>query len=533
MRRAGFAAALGALLAVAVVAAATTATIRLSRSAAAESPSLQIAAAPQPVASGGVIPSGSVSASVAAPSAAAARPLAPVTVVGGSTAAELALAASRALHVKAPVAVLAPDGDAAAMSTATTAATERRAPLLLTPAAGSPDATAAAAVRDELVRLGTTTVVAVAGDEQALAPSLPDDVDLVTVDGADDVEVGPRADGTVVLVGTGPEWAAATATATAAGARVLPLVAPDPRASPDAIAVLSDPQTSSVLVVGDAFGDPALATQRVMVAETGAQLPGGGQLALPGRRYIALYGTPGYPSLGSLGEQPLDATIARAQQVAAEYQPHSAEPIVPTFELITTVAAGAPGADGDYSEELSVESLRPVVDAAAASGVYVVLDLQPGRTDFLTQAKRYESLLREPHVGLALDPEWRLGPDQRHLRQVGTVTAAEINTVTGWLAGVVRDNRLPQKLVVLHQFKTSMITERETLDLGHDELAVLVHVDGFGPPGAKIDTWNAMRAGAPEGLWWGWKNFYDEDTPTMTPQQTMAVQPAPWFVSYQ
>ena len=41
--------------------------------------------------------------------------------------------------------------------------------------------------------------------------------------------------------------------------------------------------------------------------------------------------------------------------------------------------------------------------------MYVVLDLQPGRTDFLTQAKRYEPLLALPHVGLALDPEWRLG----------------------------------------------------------------------------------------------------------------------------
>ena len=40
--------------------------------------------------------------------------------------------------------------------------------------------------------------------------------------------------------------------------------------------------------------------------------------------------------------------------------------------------------------------------------MYVVLDLQPGRSNFLDQAKLYEPLLRLPHVGLALDPEWRL-----------------------------------------------------------------------------------------------------------------------------
>jgi len=31
---------------------------------------------------------------------------------------------------------------------------------------------------------------------------------------------------------------------------------------------------------------------------------------------------------------------------------------------------------------------------------------------FLDQAKRYAPLLRMPNVGLALDPEWRLGPGQ-------------------------------------------------------------------------------------------------------------------------
>jgi hypothetical protein len=68
----------------------------------------------------------------------------------------------------------------------------------------------------------------------------------------------------------------------------------------------------------------------------------------------------------------------------------------------------------------------------------VILDLQPGRTDFLTQAMIYEEFLRLPHVGLALDPEWRLEPNQVHLRQIGSVDAAEINQVGNWLASLVR-----------------------------------------------------------------------------------------------
>ena len=94
--------------------------------------------------------------------------------------------------------------------------------------------------------------------------------------------------------------------------------------------------------------------------------------------------------------------------------------VVPTFEIIATTLQGSPGPDGDYSSESSVESLRPWVTKAEKAGLYVVLDLQPGRANFLDQAKRYAPLLRMPNVGLALDPEWRLrartaaaAPDRR------------------------------------------------------------------------------------------------------------------------
>jgi hypothetical protein len=180
-----------------------------------------------------------------------------------------------------------------------------------------------------------------------------------------------------------------------------------------------------------------------------------------------------------------------------------------------------------------VADLLPWVYTAERAGVYVVLDLQPGRADFLRQAQRYAALLRRPHVGLALDPEWRLGPTQVHRAQIGTVGVDEINRVVTWLADLTRDATLPQKLLMVHQFRLTMITGRERLDLSRDELAVVLHSDGFGTPGEKLATWNALHGGAP-AVRWGWKNFYDEDKPTFTPAQTVAVSPnPPVFVSYQ
>jgi len=264
-------------------------------------------------------------------------------------------------------------------------------------------------------------------------------------------------------------------------------------------------------------------------------LPGGGQLVFPGRTLVALYGTPGTAALGVLGEQGLDASIARARQHAARYDKLVDGPVVPTFEIIATVASSVAGPDGNYSTEIDPATLRPWVVAAERAGLYVVLDLQPGRADFLTQAKQYQSLLQLPNVGLALDPEWRLGPGELPLQQIGSVGIDEINRVADWLASLTRSKLLPQKLLVLHQFRVSMIQGRDRLDTSHPELAVVLHADGQGTQGNKQATWRTLHQDLPGGqLFWGWKNFYDEDHPMLTPEQTVAqVNPRPNLISYQ
>jgi hypothetical protein len=281
-------------------------------------------------------------------------------------------------------------------------------------------------------------------------------------------------------------------------------------------------------LVGDFWSS---ASWQLDVLAAGTELPGGGQVLFPGKRLVALYGHPYTSALGVLGEQGVEAAVERAARLADPYATGDVT-VIPTFEIIATTASALPGEDGDYSAELSVEDLRPWVDAAAEADYYVVLDLQPGRTDFLTQARRYEDLLKLPHVGLALDPEWRLGPDQVHLRQIGSVSAAEVNQVTEWLAELVRRERLPQKLLLVHQFKLSMITERQDL-ISPSELALVIQMDGQGPLGTKYDTWEAILPGASDRWHWGWKNFYDEDSPMPTPGQVLDLEPVPVFISYQ
>ncbi|MCI0678206.1 MAG: hypothetical protein L0Z63_04090 [Actinobacteria bacterium] len=272
------------------------------------------------------------------------------------------------------------------------------------------------------------------------------------------------------------------------------------------------------------------------VLANGVELPGGGYHILPEDRqlrYVAFYGHPLTTALGALGEQGPGETLQRMEPFLEAYRGDGAETI-PTFEIIVSVASAGPTDDGDYSYEWPIETFQPLVDAAAANGGYVVLDLQPGRDDFLTQAMMYTELLLLPHVGLALDPEWRLAPDQVHLEQVGEVDAAEVNTVINWLADLARDNSLPQKMLVLHSFRTFMIQNKELL-VDRPEIQVVLQMDGDGTEAQKDNTWRQLREGFEDAFWaWGWKNFFDEDEPgPPSPESTMAKEPSPVYVSYQ
>lgn len=360
-------------------------------------------------------------------------------------------------------------------------------------------------------------LLSLAEGEAFIAPQLTDielehDIDLL--------------DGAVVL--TDGSSIAAVGTAHAAGADIV-LSPADPRGSSEAIQAVG----SADIVVGLFEEGLEDFEWQLAAASTGVELPGGTQHVFGGKRYIALYGSPITPALGILGEQDVPSTVARAEEMAEPYRALTDDTVVPAQEIIVTVAAGEPGDDGNYSNEGPVEWFIPLIEAAGEAGQYVILDFQPGRTDFLTQVQQYEELLAYPHVGIALDPEWRLGPDEEPLTRIGHVEIDEVNEVITYLSDYVRENNLPQKMIILHQFQLQMIRDRDQLDLSRSEVALLIHADGQGSQGAKAGTWHALHQDAPEGIAWGWKNFIDEDLPMLTPEETYAVEPMSEFVSYQ
>lgn len=421
------------------------------------------------------------------------------------------LLTSAALFAGSPAVIVIDDSTSEdAVATSCAAAREHGVPVLRRAADNSSDVDA------EIDRLGAEHVLSPDDDwPDSLGAGSPGDLDGIAL-------ISPQ---------TGDlAWAVAVA----AGLDDHSLPTADPRATDDSIDAVTADTDRPVIALGDAFGSDDDLTRRIDLAATvTTRLAGGGGVLFPGRRMIALYGHSSGPDLGALGQQDAAASVDRVTGLADEYRDISDVPVVPTFEIIVTVASGEPGPVGTFTNHAGFDEIRPLLDAIVDAGGYAILDLQPGRETLLEQAQAYQELLAGPQVGLALDPEWKLGPEDMPMDDIGHVSAAEINEVVDWLDSFVAERELPQKLLVVHQFQTGMITERENMSAGTDHVSVAVHCDGHGTDWIKTDTWNAVREGLDPDIALGWKNFYLEDSPMFTPQQTMDVDPSPVIVTYQ
>ena len=261
-----------------------------------------------------------------------------------------------------------------------------------------------------------------------------------------------------------------------------------------------------------------------------SELPGGGrEVFADGRFLVAYYGTASTGALGVLGEASPEKIMPRLTRAAAPFA-RDGRTVQPVFELIVTVAHATPTKTGTYSSNISRAQVRRYIDAAHRVGALVVLDVQPGRADFLDVAKSWRWALRDPWVGLALDPEWRMGPHGVPGRRIGSVSAAEVNRVSAWLDGLTAREGLPEKVFMLHQFRTDMVRHIERVQ-DRDNLALVQHVDGFGTPAQKLGTFRAVVR--PRKFALGFKLFYDEDIPRMRPAQVLAIRPRVSFVSFQ
>jgi hypothetical protein len=260
-----------------------------------------------------------------------------------------------------------------------------------------------------------------------------------------------------------------------------------------------------------------------------AGLPRGGRSILPEFRVVAYYGAPQSRELGALGIGSPKGATRRLIRQAHPYA-RKRRPVLPALELITVIANADPGSDGKYRTRQRDAVIRRYLRAARQARALLLLDIQPGRSDFFTEATRLEKWLKQPDVGLALDPEWHVGPGEVPGKVIGRVGAREVNATSAWLAQLVKRDRLPEKLFVIHQFTDSMVDEDRLRQ--RDGLALVLNVDGFGNQAVKKAKYRDFTHQAP-GMNHGFKLFYEEDTDMMRPGEVMRLRPKPVFVVYE
>ncbi len=282
-------------------------------------------------------------------------------------------------------------------------------------------------------------------------------------------------------------------------------------------------------LIGGGASSDTHAPQAKHTARELVQLPRGGRELLPDRRIVAYYGAPQNVELGALGiGTPAQAGKRLLAQMRA-YR-HGGRHLMPAMELIAVVASNSAENDNSYSYKQSDATVEKYLKAARKIGALLILDIQPGHADFLDLAKRYERFLREPDVGLALDPEWAT-PGRVPGTVIGSTDASTVNRVSDYLAGLVKKGNLPQKLLVVHQFTESMIRNKEKLRRRRG-LALVLNVDGFGDQPNKISKYVDFTH--PRSRFKsGYKLFYKEDTNLMTPSQVLKLRPRPDLVIYE
>ena len=264
-----------------------------------------------------------------------------------------------------------------------------------------------------------------------------------------------------------------------------------------------------------------------------APLPGS---VLPAKRIVAYYGNPFSKRMGVLGEYPKPTMLAMLdREVAAWTKADPGTPVQPALHLITTVAQGDAGKDGKYRMRHGDALTEKVYGWAKERNALLFLDVQVGLSTIQEELPRLESWLSKPDVHFGMDPEFAMKNGTKPGRKIGSYDAADVNWAIDYLARLVTDKKLPPKILVVHRFTQPMLTNAGKIKRD-PRVQVVMHMDGWGPPSLKRDSYAAYVYAEPVQFA-GFKVFYKNDrrsgSTLMTPRDLLALTPKPLYIQYQ
>ncbi|CAN5156908.1 hypothetical protein BH09BAC4_BH09BAC4_51030 [soil metagenome] len=258
---------------------------------------------------------------------------------------------------------------------------------------------------------------------------------------------------------------------------------------------------------------------------------------LPKYRIFAYYGNPHSKKMGALGKYPKEEMLQRLDNEIKNWQKADpATPIQPALHLVATSAQGLPGKDGGYRMRMSDKTIKKVLKWGNEHKSLVFLDIQRGHAPLGPEMAYMEKYLKLPFVHLGIDPEFSMVTGAKPGTKIGSYDAADVNQAVQFLSKIVRENKLPPKVLVVHRFTQGMIKNYKNIKLDPN-VQIVMDMDGWGPPVLKKDSYHDYIQKEPV-QYTGFKLFYENDfrkpgSRIMTPEEVLALDPKPMYIQYQ
>ena len=261
---------------------------------------------------------------------------------------------------------------------------------------------------------------------------------------------------------------------------------------------------------------------------------------LPFKRVVAYYGNLYSNRMGALGKWPKKEMIPKLlAEVKKWNEADSVIKAIPALHYICATAQGSAGKDGKWRYRMPLSQIDTILNWAKEINALVFVDVQLGLCTLQAEIHLLEKYLSMPNVHLGIDPEFAMNGKggKRPGSVIGTMSAADINYVSNYLAGLVKKNNIPPKILVVHRFTQGMITDYKQIKL-YPELQIVIDMDGWGYPAKKIGTYRNWIYTQPVQFT-GFKLFYVNDVEKsgqkemMSPAEVLKLKPAPIYIQYQ
>jgi len=260
---------------------------------------------------------------------------------------------------------------------------------------------------------------------------------------------------------------------------------------------------------------------------------------LPTDRVVAYYGIPGAEPSGPAFEL-TTAMLNRLKQTGASYTAlDPTHPVQLGIDLVANVADGSPGPSGTYDHDVDNGTIQQYINFCQQNHLLLFFDLEFGRAPVQATIKTYLPYLEKyPFAELALDPEWAFPPYNPGIPgfNVGSLNAADINTIIGQLAAIPMQYHVPRKVLVIHEFRPEVLIHKEQIK-ADPLVSIVLHVDSVGNfAGGSADKVLQYAEWVKQQpiQYGGFKLFYNLESPyhLMTPTEVMALDPPPLVITY-